>query len=66
MKNQTKSAALLCRPALMLSAVYIAVLAGCANYAGIHSDKQMAQPASFATTQSLPTEQGHWPAAGWR
>ncbi|MFP4595008.1 MAG: efflux transporter outer membrane subunit [bacterium] len=49
----------------MLSAVYIAVLAGCANYAGIHSDKQMAQPASFATTQSLPTEQGHWPAAGW-
>jgi hypothetical protein len=33
------------------------------NYAGIHSDKQMAEPQQFETTQSLPAENGHWPAA---
>ena len=65
MKNQTNPASLLRRSAFALSAVCLAVLAGCANYAGIHSDKQMAAPASFATKQSLPAEQGHWPAAGW-
>ncbi|ANB76961.1 MarR family transcriptional regulator [Paraburkholderia phytofirmans OLGA172] len=48
-----------------LSAILAAVLSACANYAGIHSDKQMARPQQFATTQSLPGESGHWPAAGW-
>ena len=48
-----------------LSVILAAVLPACANYAGIHSDKQMAQPQQFATTQSLPAESGHWPAAGW-
>ena len=46
-------------------ALLLAVLAGCANYAGIHGDGQMAQPGQFATTQSLPAEQGRWPAADW-
>ncbi|MGA4212737.1 efflux transporter outer membrane subunit [Ralstonia nicotianae] len=53
------------RLAFTLSAMCVAVLAGCANYAGIHSDKRMAEPTSFITSQSLPSEQGHWPAAGW-
>lgn len=48
-----------------LSAILVAVLSACANYAGIHSDQQMAQPQQFNTTQSLPAESGHWPAADW-
>ena len=65
MQNQTKLDHLLRRPAIALSAVCMAVLAGCANYAGIHSDRQMTEPGGLATTQSLPAEQGRWPAAGW-
>ncbi|WP_424780751.1 TolC family protein, partial [Paraburkholderia sp.] len=48
-----------------LSAILVAMLSACVNYAGIHSDKQMAQPQQFETTQSLPAESGHWPAADW-
>ena len=48
-----------------LSVMLAAVLSACVNYAGIHSDKQMAQPQQFATMQSLPAESGHWPAADW-
>ena len=65
MQNQTKPDRLLHRPAIALSAVCMAVLAGCANYAGIHSDRQMTEPGGLATTQSLPAEQGRWPVAGW-
>ncbi|NMV40154.1 efflux transporter outer membrane subunit [Ralstonia insidiosa] len=65
MQNQTKPDRLLLRPAVALSAVCMAVLAGCANYAGIHSDRQMTEPGGLATTQSLPAERGRWPAAGW-
>ncbi|SAL65172.1 RND efflux system outer membrane lipoprotein [Caballeronia cordobensis] len=42
-----------------------AVLAACANYAGIHSDKEMAQPQTYATQQSLPADDGRWPAPDW-
>ncbi len=48
-----------------LSAILVAMLSACVNYAGIHSDKQMAKPQQFETTQSLPAESGHWPAADW-
>ncbi|MGA7782373.1 MAG: TolC family protein, partial [Paraburkholderia sp.] len=48
-----------------LSAILVALLSACVNYAGIHSDQQMAAPQQFATTQSLPAESGHWPAADW-
>jgi NodT family efflux transporter outer membrane factor (OMF) lipoprotein len=48
-----------------LSAILLAVLPACANYAGIHSDQQTARPQQFETTQSLPSESGHWPAADW-
>jgi hypothetical protein len=48
-----------------VSVMLAAVLSACANYAGIHGDQQMAQPQSYETTQSIPSESGHWPAAGW-
>ncbi len=48
-----------------LSAILVAMLSACVNYAGIHSDQKMAQPQQFQTTQSLPPESGHWPAADW-
>ncbi|SEA91360.1 efflux transporter outer membrane subunit [Paraburkholderia sartisoli] len=48
-----------------VSMIFAAVLSACANYAGIHSDKEMAQPQTFATGHSLPAEAGHWPSAGW-
>jgi NodT family efflux transporter outer membrane factor (OMF) lipoprotein len=48
-----------------VTVIFVAVLSACANYAGIHSDKETAQPQSYATEQSLPAEQGHWPAARW-
>ncbi|KVS39918.1 efflux transporter outer membrane subunit [Burkholderia ubonensis] len=40
-------------------------LAGCVNYAGIHSDKQIAAPEKYESTQSLPAEGGKWPAMNW-
>ena len=45
--------------------MFSAVLSACANYAGIHSDKEMAQPQSYATQQSLPANDGRWPAPDW-
>lgn len=46
-------------------AIVVAMLSACANYAGIHSDKQIAKPQQFDTALSLPAEQGRWPAADW-
>ncbi|CDY77618.1 Outer membrane component of tripartite multidrug resistance system [Caballeronia glathei] len=48
-----------------VTVIFAAVLSACVNYAGIHSDKEMAQPQSYAAERSLPSEAGHWPAAGW-
>lgn len=48
-----------------LSVLMAAVLAGCANYAGIRSDKHIAEATAYATTQSIPAEQGRWPSADW-
>ncbi|WP_434109780.1 efflux transporter outer membrane subunit [Paraburkholderia caffeinilytica] len=48
-----------------VTAIFAAVLSACANYAGISSDKQMAQPQTYVTQQSLPADHGHWPAADW-
>ncbi|AEI80990.1 multidrug resistance outer membrane protein MdtP [Cupriavidus necator N-1] len=57
---------LACRFAgLLLSVLVAAFLSACANYAGIHSDKQIAEPTTYTTTQSIPAEQGHWPSADW-
>lgn len=50
---------------LAASALIVAALSGCANYAGIHSDKRMANPQQFETAHSLPAEHGRWPTADW-
>ena len=53
--------------AAVAAAVVAATLGGCANYAGIKSDKQLAQPQSDAlqATQSLPSQGGQWPSFDW-
>ena len=48
-----------------VSAICVAALSACANYAGIHSDKRIAQPRQFETNRSLPAEHGSWPTADW-
>jgi NodT family efflux transporter outer membrane factor (OMF) lipoprotein len=53
------------RIGLVVSALMLGVLAGCANYSGIGSDSHIAAPASYASALSLPAEQGRWPAADW-
>ena len=66
MESQTSGSGIGARALkLSVSAIFAAVLSACVNYAGIHSDKQMAEPQQFETTRSLPGEQGHWPAADW-
>src|SRR4051812_16769247 len=48
-----------------VSIMFAAVLSACANYAGIHRDAKTAGPQQYATQQSIPAQQGHWPAADW-
>jgi NodT family efflux transporter outer membrane factor (OMF) lipoprotein len=48
-----------------ISVMCAAVLSACVNYAGIHSDQQIAQPQQYATQQSVPAQGGHWPTADW-
>ncbi len=50
---------------LGVSVMFAAVLPACVNYAGIHGNAKTAEPQQFATQQSLPAEQGHWPAVNW-
>jgi NodT family efflux transporter outer membrane factor (OMF) lipoprotein len=40
-------------------------VAGCANYAGISSDKQIASPDNYQATQSVPGQGGQWPTLDW-
>ncbi|MDR5816889.1 MULTISPECIES: efflux transporter outer membrane subunit [unclassified Caballeronia] len=40
-------------------------LAGCVNYMGIGSDKQIAPASHYETGASLPAEHGAWPAMDW-
>ena len=47
------------------AAVAALALAGCANYAGISSDKQLAAPETLESTQSLPVQGGQWPTLDW-
>jgi NodT family efflux transporter outer membrane factor (OMF) lipoprotein len=46
-------------------AVAVLALAGCANYAGIKSDKQITQSSALEAAQSLPDEGGQWPSLDW-
>ncbi|HKU00983.1 MAG TPA: efflux transporter outer membrane subunit [Paraburkholderia sp.] len=50
---------------LAMSLMCAAVVSACANYAGIHDDRQVATPQQYETTQSLPAEGGRWPSADW-
>jgi NodT family efflux transporter outer membrane factor (OMF) lipoprotein len=45
--------------------MFAIALSACVGYSGIHSDAKTAEPQQYATRQSLPSEQGHWPAANW-
>lgn len=47
------------------AAVCALAVSACANYAGIHSDKQIAKAQQFETARALPSEHGRWPAADW-
>jgi len=60
------SASVAIRSALA-AAVAAFALAGCANYAGIKSDKHIAQTQSDAlqAAQSLPSQGGQWPSLDW-
>lgn len=40
-------------------------MVGCANYAGIKSDKQVTQASALESAQSLPNEGGQWPSLDW-
>ncbi|WP_206952603.1 efflux transporter outer membrane subunit [Trinickia acidisoli] len=53
-----------CRSAIAI-AVAALVMAGCANYAGIKSDKQLASATALEATRSLPNEGGTWPSLDW-
>lgn len=53
-----------CRAAVA-AAVAALALAGCANYIGIKSDKQIAPASQFESAQSLPAQGGQWPALDW-
>src|SRR3984957_12581014 len=64
--SASASAPVAARSALA-AAVAAFALAGCANYAGIKSEKQIAQPQSDAlqAAQSLPSQDGQWPSLDW-
>lgn len=50
---------------LALTAVAVAVLAGCAALGNSHSTQTVADPATMATSQTLPDEHGQWPSQDW-
>lgn len=51
--------------AAIAAAVTALALSGCVNYFGIRSDKTIAQPQQFETSQSLPGQGGQWPTLEW-
>jgi NodT family efflux transporter outer membrane factor (OMF) lipoprotein len=53
------------RRAAAVIATAVFALAGCVNYAGIKSDKQIAPASQFEAAQSLPSEGGQWPTLDW-
>ncbi|MDE1184624.1 efflux transporter outer membrane subunit [Paraburkholderia sp.] len=65
MKSLSLSAPALSRRAAVAAAVTAFALAGCANYIGIKSDKQIASPGQFESSQSLPSQSGQWPSLDW-
>ncbi|MEX3633175.1 efflux transporter outer membrane subunit [Paraburkholderia sp. BR14320] len=65
MKSLSLSAPALSSRAAVAAAVTALALTGCANYFGVKSDKQIASPTQYESTQSLPNEGGQWPSLDW-
>ncbi|MGA7782367.1 MAG: efflux transporter outer membrane subunit [Paraburkholderia sp.] len=65
MKSLSLCAPALSRRAAVTAAVAALALAGCANYSGIKSDKQMSSPTQYESSQSLPAQGGQWPSLDW-
>ncbi|MFP6558687.1 efflux transporter outer membrane subunit [Paraburkholderia sp. B3] len=71
MNSESLTRAALIRPApsraaaAMAAALAALALAGCANYAGIKSDKTLDQPQQFESSQSIPAQGGQWPTLDW-
>ncbi|CAJ0782220.1 Outer membrane protein OprM [Ralstonia psammae] len=53
------------RLGVALSAVTLAVLAGCANLGNSHSTQTLTTPGQLASAQSLPSQGGQWPSQNW-
>src|SRR6516225_8872709 len=51
--------------AFAVACATVAIMSGCANYIGIKSDKTLAQPQQFESSQSIPAQGGQWPALDW-
>ena len=65
MKSLSLSApAVSCRAAVTAAMAALA-LAGCANYSGIKSDKQISPATQYESSQSLPAQGGQWPSFDW-
>jgi len=62
--SRPQSRPLSCRAAVT-AAVAALALSGCVNYFGIRSDKTIAQPQQFETSQSIPAQGGQWPSLDW-
>ncbi len=50
---------------IVVACATVAIMSGCANYIGIKSDKTLAQPQQFESSQSIPAQGGQWPAFDW-
>ncbi|WJF91269.1 efflux transporter outer membrane subunit [Paraburkholderia bonniea] len=65
MKSLSLTVPSLSRQAAIAVAVTALALAGCANYSGIKSDKQIASATQYEASQSLPASGGQWPVQDW-
>jgi NodT family efflux transporter outer membrane factor (OMF) lipoprotein len=66
MNHLNQSAPRATRGALAVAAAVTALtLAGCVNYSGIKTDKQIEQPQNLEANRSVPSEGGQWPAIDW-
>ncbi|MFP3710132.1 MarR family transcriptional regulator, partial [Paraburkholderia sp. SIMBA_009] len=41
---------------IVVACATVAIMSGCANYIGIKSDKTLAQPQQFESSQSIPAQ----------
>jgi NodT family efflux transporter outer membrane factor (OMF) lipoprotein len=65
MKSLSLSASRLSGRSAVAAAVTALALAGCANYFGMKSDKQISSPAQYESSQSLAGQSGQWPSLDW-